>query len=98
MGHPSVFEAAVVAVPDDKWDERPLACVVLRPDAQASPDELKEFLGDKVARWWLPRAVDLHRQRSQDQRRQVRQEGAAQAVRRRPARRAGAGRRLVALR
>ena len=54
MGHPSVFEAAVVAVPDEKWDERPLACVVLRPDAQASPDELKEFLGDKVARWWLP--------------------------------------------
>ena len=54
MGHPSVFEAAVVAVPDEKWDERPLACVVLRPDATATPDELKEFLGDKVARWWLP--------------------------------------------
>ena len=54
MGHPSVFEAAVVAVPDEKWDERPLACVVLRPDAQATPDELKDFLGDKVARWWLP--------------------------------------------
>ena len=54
MGHPSVFEAAVVAVPDDKWDERPLACVVLRPDATATPDELKDFLGDKVARWWLP--------------------------------------------
>jgi fatty-acyl-CoA synthase len=54
MGHPSVFEAAVVAVPDEKWDERPLACVVLRPDAQASPDELKDFLGDKVAKWWLP--------------------------------------------
>jgi fatty-acyl-CoA synthase len=54
MGHPSVFEAAVVAVPDEKWDERPLACVVLRPDAQATPDELQAFLGDKVARWWLP--------------------------------------------
>jgi fatty-acyl-CoA synthase len=54
MGHPSVFEAAVVAVPDEKWDERPLACVVLRPDAQATPEELREFLGDKVARWWLP--------------------------------------------
>ena len=54
MGHPSVFEAAVVAVPDEKWDERPLACVVLRPDAQATPEELKEFLADKVARWWLP--------------------------------------------
>jgi fatty-acyl-CoA synthase len=54
MGHPSVFEAAVVAVPDDRWDERPLACVVLRPDASATPDELRDFLADKVARWWLP--------------------------------------------
>ena len=54
MGHPSVFEAAVVAVPDERWDERPLACVVLRPDAQATPDELCDYLSDKVARWWLP--------------------------------------------
>ncbi len=54
MGHPDVFEAAVVAVPDDKWDERPLACVVLRPDAKADPAGLSEFLSDKVAKWWLP--------------------------------------------
>ena len=54
MGHPDVFEAAVVAVPDERWDERPLACVVLRPGAEASPEQLKEFLSDKVARWWVP--------------------------------------------
>ena len=54
MGHPAVFEAAVVAVPDERWDERPLACVVLRPDVTATPDELCDYLSDKVARWWLP--------------------------------------------
>jgi fatty-acyl-CoA synthase len=54
MGHPSVFEAAVVAVPDERWDERPLACVVLRPDADASAKDLHEFLADKVAKWQLP--------------------------------------------
>jgi fatty-acyl-CoA synthase len=54
MGHPAVFEAAVVAVPDDRWDERPLACVVLRPEAQASAKELCGFLSDKVAKWQLP--------------------------------------------
>ena len=54
MGHPAVFEAAVVAVPDERWDERPLACVVLRPGASASPEELTHHLADKVARWWLP--------------------------------------------
>ena len=54
MAHPAVFEAAVVAVPDQRWDERPLACVVLRPGKDVSPQELTEFLSDKVAKWWLP--------------------------------------------
>ncbi len=54
MGHPAVFEAAVVAVPDARWDERPLACVVLRPDTDASAEELCGYLSDKVAKWWLP--------------------------------------------
>jgi fatty-acyl-CoA synthase len=54
MGHPSVREAAVVAVPDDRWEERPLACVVLDEGAAESPADLCAFLEDKVAKWWLP--------------------------------------------
>ena len=54
MGHPAVQEAAVVAVPDERWDERPLACVVLRKGAAVTPTELVAFLTGKVARWWLP--------------------------------------------
>jgi len=54
MGHPAVREAAVVGVPDDRWDERPLACVVLAEGAAATPAELTEYLTGKVAKWWLP--------------------------------------------
>jgi len=54
MGHPAVREAAVIGIPDEKWTERPLACVVLRPDAPAVPAELATFLEDKVAHWQVP--------------------------------------------
>jgi fatty-acyl-CoA synthase len=54
MGHPAVAEAAVIAVPDDKWSERPLAVVVLREGATATDDELREFLAPNFAKWWLP--------------------------------------------
>ena len=54
MAHPAVFEAAVVAVPDEKWQERPLCCVVLRPGMTATPQELREFLAQRVVKWWLP--------------------------------------------
>ncbi|HUX04173.1 MAG TPA: long-chain fatty acid--CoA ligase [Acidimicrobiales bacterium] len=54
MAHPAVFEAAVIAVPDEKWQERPLCCVVLRPDASASAEELRDFLASRVVKWWLP--------------------------------------------
>ena len=54
MAHPAVREAAVVAVPDERWGERPLACVVLAPGQQAAPGELRDFLGERVARWQLP--------------------------------------------
>ena len=54
MGHPAVREAAVVAVPDERWDERPLACVVLKPGATATPAELAEHLATRIAKWQLP--------------------------------------------
>jgi fatty-acyl-CoA synthase len=54
MAHPDVFEAAVVAVPDERWQERPLAVVVLNKDADITADELRKFLCDRVVRWWLP--------------------------------------------
>ncbi|MDT5009140.1 MAG: hypothetical protein QOH57_757 [Mycobacterium sp.] len=54
MGHPDVLEAAVVGVADERWEERPLAAVVLKEDATVTAPELREFLRDKVVRWWLP--------------------------------------------
>jgi fatty-acyl-CoA synthase len=54
MGHPAVAEAAVIAIPDEKWAERPLAVVVLREGAAATDDELREFLAPRFAKWWLP--------------------------------------------
>ncbi len=56
MGHPAVREAAVVAVPHPKWGERPVAAVVLREGAHASPQELAAFLEPRFARFWLPDA------------------------------------------
>jgi len=52
--HPAVADAAVVGVADVKWEERPLAAVVLKAGAAVGPDELRTFLDGKVARWWLP--------------------------------------------
>ncbi len=59
MGHPAVAEAAVIAVPDDRWDERPLAVVVLRQGAAATSEELREFLAGRFAKWWVPDAVEF---------------------------------------
>ncbi len=54
IGHPDVLEAAVIGVPDDRWGERPMACIVLRDGAKTTPEELRNFLSTRVARWWLP--------------------------------------------
>ena len=54
MAHPKVFEAAVIAVPDPRWEERPLVCVVPRPGESVEVSELVAFLSERVARWWLP--------------------------------------------
>ncbi len=52
--HPKVAEAAVIARPDEKWVERPLACVVARAGQTPTADELRAFLAPKVARWSNP--------------------------------------------
>ncbi len=54
MSHPDVYEAAVVAVPDPRWEERPLVCVVRNEGASPSFEELLDFLVGRVARFWLP--------------------------------------------
>ncbi|KAB1986549.1 MULTISPECIES: long-chain fatty acid--CoA ligase [Streptomyces] len=56
MSHPDVTEAAVVAVPDEKWGERPLATVVLKEGSTADFESLRAFLADegKIAKWQLP--------------------------------------------
>ncbi|MEW1548208.1 long-chain fatty acid--CoA ligase [Streptomyces tsukubensis] len=62
MAHPEVAEAAVVAVPDPKWDERPLATVVLKAGATTDLAGLKAFLGETVAKWQLPERWSLVRE------------------------------------
>lgn len=59
MAHPDVLEAAVIAVPNEKWQERPLACVVLKDHAsgKCTEQDILDFLKGRVARWWLPDEV-----------------------------------------
>lgn len=57
MNHPAVLEAAVVAVPHPRWQERPLAAVVLRAGASVTADELRAFLGAAFPAWWLPEEI-----------------------------------------
>jgi len=59
MDHPKVLEAAVIAVPHPQWQERPLACVVPKPEfkGELSAKEIMEYLTPRVAKWWLPDEV-----------------------------------------
>ncbi len=59
MAHAAVAEAAVIAIPHEKWDERPLAVVVLKEGESATEDDLKSHLAGDFAKFWLPDAVEF---------------------------------------
>jgi hypothetical protein len=85
MAHPAVAEAAVIAKPDDRWSERPLACVVVLEGTEApSAEELAAHLRERVAKWWIPDEFAFIDEVPKTSVGQVRQEG--------PAPRAGEGR------
>jgi 3-(methylthio)propionyl---CoA ligase len=59
MGHPEVQEAAVIAMHHPKWDERPLLLVVPKPGTSPKAEDILAFYGGKVAKWWIPDAVEF---------------------------------------
>ncbi|NYH93942.1 long-chain fatty acid--CoA ligase [Novosphingobium marinum] len=59
VAHPGVAEAAAIGIAHPKWDERPILIVVRKPDAELDAEEMRTFLSDKVAKWWLPDAVEF---------------------------------------
>jgi fatty-acyl-CoA synthase len=59
MGHEAVAEAAVIAIPHEKWDERPLAVVVLKDGQEATAEDLLSHLEGDFAKWQLPDAVEF---------------------------------------
>jgi fatty-acyl-CoA synthase len=59
MQHPGVQQAAVIGLPHPVWVERPLLLIIRKPGSDASAGELREFLSSRVARWWLPDAIEF---------------------------------------
>ena len=59
VGHPAVAEAAAIGMPHPKWDERPVLFVVKKDGQDVTSEEILDFLSDKVAKWWLPDAVEF---------------------------------------
>jgi fatty-acyl-CoA synthase len=57
MGHPQVLEAAVIGLPHERWQERPLACVVPKPGTEPTKESILEYLSTRVAKWWMPEDV-----------------------------------------
>jgi len=59
VGCPGVAEAAAIGVPHPKWDERPLLLVVKDPGSNVGEAEVRNYLSDQVAKWWLPDAIEF---------------------------------------
>jgi acyl-CoA synthetase (AMP-forming)/AMP-acid ligase II len=57
VGHPDIVEACVIGVAHEKWDERPLLLAIMKPESSTSGDDIKEFLSDKIAKFWMPDEV-----------------------------------------
>jgi acyl-CoA synthetase (AMP-forming)/AMP-acid ligase II len=59
VGCPGVAEAAVIGVPHPKWDERPLLVIVRKEGADISAADVRAYLADKIAKWWMPDAIEF---------------------------------------
>ena len=59
VGHPQIAEAAAIGMPHPKWDERPVLFCVRQEGAELASDDVIDYLRDKVAKWWLPDAVEF---------------------------------------
>ncbi|MGH7715015.1 MAG: AMP-binding enzyme, partial [Vulcanimicrobiaceae bacterium] len=57
MGHPQIKEACVFGIAHPKWDERPVAAVVLRENVSLSEDDVRTWLGERIAKWQIPDRV-----------------------------------------
>jgi len=59
MGHPDVALAAAIGMPHPKWQERPLLIIQPKPNTSPTADDIRGYLADKVAKWWLPDGVEF---------------------------------------
>ncbi len=59
VGHPGIAEAAAIGIPHPKWDERPILVCILKAGSDVPAAEVLDHLRDKVAKWWLPDAVEF---------------------------------------
>ncbi|MEC3909228.1 long-chain fatty acid--CoA ligase [Sphingobium sp. CR2-8] len=57
--HPAIEHCAVIGIPSERWDERPLLIVRLRSGTDMSADQIRDFLVDKLPKWWLPEIVEF---------------------------------------
>ena len=59
ISHPSILQAAVIGIPDPKWEERPLLVAVAKPGADVSAADIQSHLRERLPKWWVPDIVDF---------------------------------------